>query len=238
MDRDLLKGYLDQGLSLIEIGELENRDPSTVGYWVKKYGFTANGQAKYSPRGGLTRDQLEPLVESGATLKEMAEELERSMSTISYWLRRLGLRRRRRRGPTPAVPRARVEEAIAKGARTVAGNCKHHGEGVFVIENSGRVRCRQCRMDRVSARRRKVKRILLEEAGGKCVVCGYDRCVGALHFHHRDRSSKEFSVSHKGATLGIAKLRREARKCVPLCANCHAEVEAGLLDLKPEEPSD
>jgi hypothetical protein len=30
-------------------------------------------------------------------------------------------------------------------------------------------------------------------------------------------------------TLGIARMREEARKCVLLCANCHAEVEAGLI---------
>ncbi len=32
MDRDLLKRYLDEGMSLIEIGILTNRDSSTVGY--------------------------------------------------------------------------------------------------------------------------------------------------------------------------------------------------------------
>jgi hypothetical protein len=39
MDRELLKGWLDGGLSLEEIGVLTNRDPSTVGYWCKKYGL-------------------------------------------------------------------------------------------------------------------------------------------------------------------------------------------------------
>ena len=36
MDRDLLERYLNEGLSLSEIGALVNRDPSTVGYWVKR----------------------------------------------------------------------------------------------------------------------------------------------------------------------------------------------------------
>ncbi len=92
-------------------------------------------------------------------------------------------------------------------------------------------------MDRVSARRRLVKQILVEEAGGRCVTCGYDRYVDALHFHHRDKSKKSFALSRKGATMALAKLREEAKKCVPLCANCHAEVEAGLRTLPPRRRS-
>ena len=55
MDRDRLEHWLAEGLSLTEIGSLTNRDPSTVGYWVKKHGLEANGKAKYAPRGRLTR---------------------------------------------------------------------------------------------------------------------------------------------------------------------------------------
>jgi hypothetical protein len=69
MNRAFLEDCLARGMSLNEIGALTKRDPSTVGYWVHKYGLTANGKARYAPRGGLTREQLEPLVESGLTLR-------------------------------------------------------------------------------------------------------------------------------------------------------------------------
>jgi hypothetical protein len=75
MDRDQLKRWLDEGHSLPQIAALVGRDPSTVGYWVQKHGLVANGNAKFSPRGGLTRNQLETLVEDGATLGEIAEVL-------------------------------------------------------------------------------------------------------------------------------------------------------------------
>ena len=142
-------------------------------------------------------------MERGLTVAEIAGALGRRPTAVRYSLGKLGLQTRSRRGPRPMISRASVEQAIKQGARTVIGRCRQHGEGVFVIENSGRVRCRQCRMDRVSARRRKVKRILIEEAGGRCAICGYDRFVGALHFHHRDPSIKRFAVSRKGSTLGI-----------------------------------
>lgn len=231
MERDLLKRYLENGLSLPEIGKLEGRHPSTVGYWVKKRGLVANGKAKFSARGCLAKKVLAPLVNEGLTVGQIAELVDRSPRTVHYWLTKHGLRTNGRRGRRPAVPREVVRRALQAGSRTVSGACRKHGQTVFVIESSGRVRCRQCRMDRVADRRRKVKRILIKEAGGRCSRCGYDRFVGALHFHHLDPARKEFAVSGKGATFGIDVLRQEAAKCIVLCANCHAEVEAGIGSL-------
>jgi hypothetical protein len=79
-----------------------------------------------------------------------------------------------------------------------------------------------------------VKRLLVAEAGGQCLLCAYDRCPEAMHFHHPDPELKEFPVSNRGSTIGIDTLRAEARKCKLLCANCHAEVEAGIASLPGE----
>jgi hypothetical protein len=73
---------------------------------------------------------------------------------------------------------------------------------------------------------------LIEEAGGACRLCGYDRYIGALHFHHVDPGTKEFGISRWGFSRSIAKARAEAAKCVLLCSNCHAEVEAGVATLR------
>jgi hypothetical protein len=75
------------------------------------------------------------------------------------------------------------------------------------------------------------KEILVAEAGGRCRLCGYDRCVAALQFHQLDPSRKRFSLGHQGFTRGIATMREEARKCILLCANCHSELEAGIVNL-------
>jgi IS30 family transposase len=79
MDRGQLEAWLEDGLSLNEIGALTNRDPSTVGYWVKKHGLVANGRDKYAPRSGLSRERLAELVERGLSQKEIAAETNRSM---------------------------------------------------------------------------------------------------------------------------------------------------------------
>ena len=231
MDRDLLERYLAEGLSLIEIGTLENRDPSTVGYWVQKHGLTANGQAKYAPRGGLSKAQLEPLVADGATLHEIAADVDRSVRTVRYWLKRHGLKTQNRRGRPSIHDPAMIARARESGRRTLRLTCKSHGPTNFIVENSGRVRCKKCRQERVSEWRRRMKAILVAEAGGACRLCGYDRCQAALEFHHLDPAEKSFALSFRGVTRSLAELRKEAAKCILLCANCHAEVEVGFVKL-------
>ena len=106
--------------------------------------------------------------------------------------------------------------------------CRLHGTTTFVLEGRGYYRCARCRSSAVSKRRRKVKQILVEEAGGRCSVCGYSRCQEALHFHHLDPKTKAFHLGHQGQSRSLARSRAEAAKCVLLCGNCHAEVEAGI----------
>ena len=231
MDRARLKRYLDEGLSLEQVGLIEDRDPSTIGYWVRKFGLEPNGKAKHAAKGEVRKKELAALVERGLTIAQIAEEIGRSPGATRYWLDKYGLKTSSRRGPRPMVSRERVEAALEAGFRTLEAECRHHGESIFVIEPSGRVRCRACRMERVSERRRKNKWVLAQEAGGKCVRCGYDRFIGALQFHHVDRKTKRFGLAARGSTRGIRALREEARKCVLLCANCHAEIEHGGGDL-------
>jgi 5-methylcytosine-specific restriction endonuclease McrA len=80
-----------------------------------------------------------------------------------------------------------------------------------------------------------MKAILVAEAGGACAECGYSRSVAALQFHHLDPAHKRFSVAGRGLTRSLAEARKEAQKCVLLCSNCHAEVEAGVRLLQAKQ---
>lgn len=102
-----------------------------------------------------------------------------------------------------------------------------------MLEGRNAYRCKRCRSEGVTARRRAVVDTIKLEHGGACTECGYDRCLQALDFHHKNPADKLFGVSC-GNTRGINILREEAKKCVLLCANCHREVEAGALILGGE----
>ena len=65
---------------------------------------------------------------------------------------------------------------------------------------------------------------IIQERGGKCEKCGYDKCVGALEFHHTDPSQKDFGIANKGYTRSWEKVRLELDKCILVCANCHREI--------------
>jgi 5-methylcytosine-specific restriction endonuclease McrA len=106
--------------------------------------------------------------------------------------------------------------------------CADHGKTPFLLEGRGYYRCKKCRSEAVARRRRRLKEILVTEAGGRCCICGYDRSVAALHFHHVQPDDKRMAVSARGIPYSLETLRAEARKCVLLCSNCHAEVENGL----------
>jgi DNA-directed RNA polymerase subunit RPC12/RpoP len=109
--------------------------------------------------------------------------------------------------------------------------CPRHGPTEFRLERRGSYRCLRCRSEAVSKRRRRLKEILVEEAGGRCAICGYNRYIGALEFHHRDAQSKAFAIGSRGLTRSLEVVRAEAAKCVLLCANCHSEVEGGIVTI-------
>lgn len=170
----------------------------------------------------MEEEGLRALVDEGMTIRQLAMALGATTSTVQRRLARCGLR------TAASVAVAELRAARAAGRKEVIRSCPRHGETEFGLEGRGYYRCRRCRSERVSQRRRDVKAILVEEAGGRCVICGYDGYVGPLEFHHLDPAAKRMAVSRDGVTLSLQAAREEARKCALLCSNCHAEVEGGV----------
>lgn len=216
MEKEFLEDCLAEGMSLEVIGKKVGKHESTVSYWLKKHGLGAARAEKHSAKGAPPKNELERWLRLGMSLREIAKEMDRSLATIRHWMRKYELKAapHRHRGPQD-------------GRRQAVLSCRHHGRTTFVLEGRGSYRCRQCRMERVARRRRDIKRTLVEEAGGKCVLCGYAKHLEALQFHHLDPRCKEFHLGQGGVSRSLARCRAEARKCALLCANCHAEVEAG-----------
>lgn len=116
--------------------------------------------------------------------------------------------------------------------KIILKECKKHGLTEYVLRADGRYRCKKCASEAVQKRRDKIKLLAIEYKGGKCEICGYDKCKQALEFHHIDPNEKEFGIGEKGYTRSIERVKEEVDKCLLVCANCHRELHAGLINIE------
>ena len=81
--------------------------------------------------------------------------------------------------------------------------------------------------DPINLLRKDRKSQIVTALGGSCFLCGYDRCLRNLIFHHI--REKSFSLDERRFQYSWKKLLPELMKCVLLCHNCHGEVHEGLV---------
>lgn len=79
--------------------------------------------------------------------------------------------------------------------------------------------------------RQRLKLRAIEYKGGKCIKCGYDKCVRSMQFHHRNPAEKDFTIGSY-ANLGWNKIKMELDKCDLLCSNCHGELHEEIDNKK------
>lgn len=234
MTKDFLERCIAEALTLREIGERTGKHLTTVGYWMNRYGLRTVRSEKFRPkRSEISRERLERLVGEGASLRDLSEVLGLSVSAVRHWLNKYELETSQ-----TGWRRAQTRMAREEGLKHIERNCRHHGMTTFGLEGRGYYRCLQCRKEAVSKWRRRTKLRLITQAGGSCLVCGYDKHPRALHFHHLNPAEKLYVISRCGHTRSYADVLREAQKCVLLCANCHAEVEDGVSELPAADPGD
>jgi DNA-binding CsgD family transcriptional regulator len=231
MGKEFLERCLAEGMSLEQIGALTDRHPSTVSYHLKKHGLVPTGRARHAPKGEVDEDRLRDLVADGLTIRAIARAIGLSYTAVRHHLARLGLETERTK-----VRRVSAEARQADMPPRVQRECRVHGLTEFALRSERTCyRCVRCASEGVSRRRREVRETLVKEAGGKCLICGYANSLAAFQFHHLDPGEKSFGISRGGRCRSLDAAREEAGKCVLLCANCHAAVEAGDLVL-PENP--
>jgi hypothetical protein len=80
--------------------------------------------------------------------------------------------------------------------------------------------CYDCTQQYNKNKRTQNKQACVDYKGGKCQRCGYNKCLAALEFHHRDPEIKERLIS---ANCRLEKMKSELDKCDLLCSNCHKE---------------
>ncbi|MEY3311647.1 MAG: hypothetical protein RL348_980, partial [Bacteroidota bacterium] len=61
--------------------------------------------------------------------------------------------------------------------KTIIKECIKHNITYHILEKRGYYRCKKCRSEAVSKHRRNRKQKLISHFGGRCKLCGYDKCA-------------------------------------------------------------
>src|SRR5215831_12380624 len=168
----------------------------------------------------------------GVALRPSDEDLRQAITRANSWrsvLRELGYATTN--GLIVALLRSRAEtldydtshfrSRRPGSAPRPKSTCRICGRTYEFVRSSG---CTQtvCNSCKVNERRFALKVKIAEFLGGRCADCGYDKCFAALHAHHLDPDGKDFGISGAHAR-SWASIEAELRKCILVCANCHAE---------------
>lgn len=153
--------------------------------------------------------ELESLVNSHLSSREIAEKLNISQSTVMYWLKRFNLTLK------------------SKKKIIYIHTCKICNKEIKNNERN-RSRCGSCN---TRLRRLKNKIRAIQLLGGQCKRCGYNNHFAALQFHHKNPENKKFEISrYSNKSWNI--LKKEVLKCELLCANCHIIEHSNRYDDK------
>ena len=156
----------------------------------------------------MNKEILEPFVNRGLSSVKIAKEIGYSQTTTYRWLNYYGFL-------TKKIHRCRKCEET---------NPEKFSPGRFT-------ECRKCRVSLQVDRYKKYKKELVEYKGGKCEVCGYNKCYAALDFHHRNPDEKDPNW-RRMRSWTPSRVKKEVDKCQLVCRNCHSEIHYGEDDLQ------
>jgi len=121
--------------------------------------------------------------------------------------------------------------------------CVHHGYGKFYkslknyrLKDGSKAykhSCAKCQVSGLRRMRNRFRKDLVEYMGGKCVLCGYSKYIGALDCHHVIRGAKTSNkfldnVKHRRFEAALPKIQDELSMCILICSNCHREIHGTI----------
>lgn len=112
---------------------------------------------------------------------------------------------------------------------TLCKNEKEDSDFYPSLKTKPRTYCKECYKYKMYERTYFFKQKCVDYKGGKCQNCGYNKCISALDFHHKDPSQKDFGISQSRTKRFDDKVKNELDKCDLLCSNCHREEHSNKL---------
>ena len=108
-----------------------------------------------------------------------------------------------------------VKEASAKG------RCVQHYRAYKIQNNLSVYQDIEAKR---TARNRKNKKEAIVLMGGACVLCGYNKNIACLEFHHKNPDEKEHEPKQILRGRDFQLIMKELSKCLLVCKNCHTEI--------------
>lgn len=170
------------------------------------------------------------LIELGLSSHKIAKQLNCSQTTISYWLKKYDLKTNRDKSKYKSGSSYKIIDGCEYKLCPRCSEEKKISEFILRKRGGHYCYCKPCLSNQAIERHSKLKLQCLEYKGGKCVCCGYDKCVRALEFHHVDPNEKDFEIS-KRTKRKFEEIKKELDKCELVCCNCHREIHSGLREL-------
>ena len=69
------------------------------------------------------------------------------------------------------------------------------------------------------------KKLIVRNLGGCCSMCGYNKNLSALTFHHKYPKKKSFKLDMRSlSNRKESRIKLELVKCILVCHNCHSEL--------------
>jgi len=168
----------------------------------------------------MNKTILTILLQEYYSQRDIAKFFKVSQSTVKHYLKKFDLKTRKKKFKKnfKTVKKCIVCNMLLK-------NEAFYQKRIYSLSSY----CKDCANKKSLKRQHKVgherKAFFVEQKGGKCQTCGYNKCQAALHFHHRNPQEKEMKLDVRLlSNTSFDKLQNEINKCDLLCANCHTEL--------------
>lgn len=219
IDENKIRELVNVGLSIKDISKSLSISINSVKKCLKE--LELKTVYKKHPIIEISKLDLENLLKENSSLRSISKLTGKSLTSIRYWIKKYQL----------SLDKSKIPHEL-KSSRFCPRCCQEKGIQEFYKKRGIQYAssyCKSCTTRQTVERMINFKSLCVEYKGGKCIVCGYNKYHGALEFHHMNPDDKDFTISQMRKYSFDNLVKFELDKCVLLCANCHREVENGLV---------
>jgi len=136
-------------------------------------------------------------------------KIDKSLDMFSY----------NRGKPRPQCKECRVKESQKYYSKNLVNIKQYHSQRIKKLYQNEDTRLK-LNQNSANSRKKKIQKYREFMKQQKCNKCGFND-YRALQWHHKDPSTKSFTIASQAAHTSWDKLISEINKCECLCANCH-----------------